>query len=104
MITQARVKVDWDWITQVRREKAIQANKREKTSYKAYEYQKGKQVLVKLEDSNREGKMNNPYGGPYKVIKTFKNGTIKINRGLYTENVHIHRVKPYKVLESTDDK
>ena len=48
MITQARVKVDWDCITQVRREKAIQANTREKTSYKAYEYQEGKQILVKL--------------------------------------------------------
>ena len=48
--------------------------------------------------------MNNPYEGPYKVIKTYKNDTIKINRGTYIENIHKCRVKPYQVLESIDDK
>ena len=47
--------------------------------------------------------MNNPYEGPYKVVKGYRNGTIRIDRGAYTETIHIRRVKPYKVNGSTND-
>ena len=103
MITQARVSVDWDRVIRTRREKAVLANERENSSRTAYAYQEGEQVLVKLEGSDRGSKLNNPYEGPYEVVKSYGNGTIKIDRGAYTENLHIRRVKPYKIIKDTND-
>ena len=65
-------------------------------------------MLVKLEGSDRGSKLNNLYEGPYEVVKSYGNGTIKIDRGAYTETLHKHRVKPYKIIkgpnDTTDDK
>ena len=31
----------------------------------------------------------------FRLLKIYNNGTVKIKRGVYEENIHIRRLKPY---------
>eukprot|EP00957_Ditylum_brightwellii_P000448 34710-Ditylum_brightwellii.AAC.1 len=79
------------------RQNMIKNNERENEKRLEYEYRVGEYVLIVKSASERrlQRKMNMPTEGPYKILKVFKNGTIKIQRG-YTEKINTRRVKPYK--------
>ena len=40
-------------------------------------------------------KLARPTQGPYRVTRTFTNGTIEIQRRNYRERINIRRVRPY---------
>ena len=50
--------------------------------------------MIKLDKTEQKRKLNAPYTGPYRLLKVYNNGTVKINCGLYEKNFHIHRLKP----------
>ena len=58
LITQARIKVDWDRVTRFRREMPTLTNKNANASHRAHGYQEGEQVLVKLEGSDHGSILN----------------------------------------------
>ena len=44
--------------------------------------------MIKLDRTEQKRKLNAPYTGPYRLIKNYNNGTVKIKRGVYEENIH----------------
>ncbi|POM69306.1 Pol protein [Phytophthora palmivora] len=57
--------------------------------------QPGDRILLKR-DGNINSKLTTLYDGPYTVLTVRDNGTLVIDKGRYTETVHIRRVVPYK--------
>ena len=52
--------------------------------------------MIKLDRTDLKRKLNDPYTGPYRLLNIYTNGTVKIKRGVYEENIHIRRLKPYQ--------
>ena len=44
--------------------------------------------MIKLDRTEQKRKLNAPYTGPYRLIKNYNNGTVKIKREVYEENIH----------------
>ena len=62
---------------------ADQNNERENRKRICHEYQFGDKVL--LEHDTLQQKMLPRHEGPYSVIRIYQNGTIKIQKGIYTQ-------------------
>ena len=60
--------------------------------------------MIKLDRTEQKRKLNAPYTGPYRLLKNYNNGTVKIKRGVYEENIHIRRLKPYKKKQTKKQK
>ena len=93
---QAKVLVDWE---NVMRNKEAVANKgliRENKKRIDHVYRVGDYVMIKLDRTKQKRKLNAPYTGPYRLLKAYNNGTVRINCGLYEEDIHIRRLKPYE--------
>ena len=52
--------------------------------------------MIKLDRTEQKRKLNAPYTGPYRLLKIYNNGTVKIKRGVYEEKIHIRRINPYQ--------
>eukprot|EP00644_Phytophthora_capsici_P009905 jgi/Phyca11/18673/fgenesh1_pg.PHYCAscaffold_39_\ len=92
-----------DWAEQHKRKVAQVArhNLRENGKRKDWTYTPGDQVLLK-NDAGVQAKMAPLYSGPYKVIAVRENGTLVLDKGRYTETVHIRRVVPVKNKRGED--
>ena len=42
-----------------------------------------------------ENKVEIPYAGPYEVLDTFDNGTVRIQKGIVTDTVNLRRLTPF---------
>ena len=100
MIMQTAVTVNWELIKQRRRELAVVANNRENKSRIEHSYSVDDQVLIILDKKEQGPKLSSPTEGPYKILKLYTNGTVKIQRGSYQEILSVRRLKPYKVLKN----
>ncbi len=58
-----------------------------------YNFTQGEEVLLR---KGTENKYERPYEGPYKVVKTYTNGTVKLLMGAVTDRVNIRRITPFK--------
>ncbi|EGZ21939.1 hypothetical protein PHYSODRAFT_313908 [Phytophthora sojae] len=76
-------------------------NLRENAGRRAWAYQPGDRILLKR-DGNINSKLTTLYDGPYTVLAVRDNGTLVIDKGRYTETVHIPRVVPYKDQRGED--
>ena len=59
-------------------------------------YNIGDKVVLITKKRGVTAKLSQPDEGPYEILDVHKNGTVKIRRGLYDENINIHRLKPYQ--------
>ena len=84
---------DWRAIKQRRQEVINQNNRRENSKRIRHKYRVGDKVLFRNKKAN---KYEQPYLGPYKIIKVFQNGTITLQKGAVSERVNIRWVKPYR--------
>ena len=62
-----------------------------------HKYKEGGLVLIVilLYERGTKPKISKFAEGPYKVLKVFSNGTLRILRGSYEENISIRRLRPY---------
>ena len=96
MIMQTSVTVNWEIIKKRRRGLAIIANNRENKNRLEHSYQVNDRVLIILDKNEQGPKLSSPTEGPYKILDTYSNGTVKIQRGTYQEIISVRRLKPYK--------
>jgi len=47
-----------------------------------YDYRVGDYVMIKLDRTEQKRKLNAPYTGPFRLLKIYNNGTVKIKRGV----------------------
>ena len=96
MIMQAKLLVDWE---KNMRNKETVTNRglvRENKKGIDYDYHVGDYVMIKWDRMEQKWKLNAPYTGPYRLLNIYNNGTVKNKRGVYEENIHIRRLKPYQ--------
>ena len=98
MIMQMHINIDWEKLKRKRIIATKKNNLRENKNRIDHEYQIGEQILIvrKRSDRNTQQKLNLPTEGPYCITKTFKNGTVEIDRKGYLERINIRRIKPYR--------
>ena len=61
-----------------------------------HDYCVGDYVMIKLDRTEQKRKLNAPYSEPYRLLNIYNNGKVKIKRGVYEDNIHIRRLKPYQ--------
>ena len=96
MIMKTAITVNWEIVKQRKRELAVIANDRENKNRIKHAYVVGDLVLIILDKMERGPKLASPTEGPHKILKTYKNGTVKIQRGNYEEILSVQRSKPFK--------
>ena len=84
---------DWEFIHQRKQRIIHQNNIRENSKRKPHKYNIGDQVLQKAAENTKYG--GPAYIGPYTITLVNDNGTVCLNKGVYTETVNIRNVKPY---------
>jgi hypothetical protein len=95
MIHNIVFRENWDRI-QKRKQDIINKSNQKENSNKSqipYEYKVGDQVLLETPGILR--KLSAPRTGPYPVTNVYKNGTIRIQKGIVSERVNIRRITPF---------
>jgi hypothetical protein len=79
-----------------RKQNAINKNNEKENKNRIdHTYEVGDQVLIKNAQNTKFG--NDPYLGPYQVIRVNDNGTLRITRGATADVINIRNVHPYQV-------
>ena len=102
MAMQAKILVDWE--RDMRNKEAV-ANKgliRENKKKIDHNFQVGDYVMIKLDKTEQKQKLNVPYTGLYHLLIVYNNDTVKMNRRVYEENIHIRRFKLYQKDKEND--
>ena len=87
---------NWPNIQARKQAKMLRDNARENKKRQEYDYQVGDWVLIRRGgDGDLIPKLARPTQGPYKIIKCFTNGTVRIRRGGYRQRINIRRLIPY---------
>jgi hypothetical protein len=95
IILAIQFKADWACILQHKQEQINKDNVRENSQQIPHRYHIGDKVLLKT--SRLIPKLSQPRDSPYKIVKTYTNGTARIRRGSITQrvNVNIRRLTQY---------
>ena len=95
MIFDFSVRANWEAIEKRRLKIAERNNARENSRRRPHTYHIGSKILL-VNDGDKKRKIGDPtFLGPYEITRINKNGTVKINRGRYSETINIRRVKPF---------
>ena len=94
MIHNIAFKANWNRIQKRKQDIIRKSNKKVNKSQTSYEYKVGDQVLLETPGILR--KLSTTCSGPYPVTKAYKNGTIRIQKGIVSERVNIRRISPFK--------
>ena len=95
MVVPLTVRIDWAKIVRQRQSARIRSNGQENQNRLEHKYKVGDKVLLIVKPADRKYKLSPPTEGPFRVLKVFDNGTIRIRRGNYNETISIRRVKPF---------
>ena len=97
MIYRQQIKIDWEFLKRKRVKQHIANNLKENRNRREHKYKEGDLVLIVMlpYERGKKPKISKFAEGPYKVLKVFSNGTLRILRGSYEENISIRRVRPY---------
>jgi hypothetical protein len=94
-ILNVQFAADWKLIKDRKQKLIKQNNVRENSKRVDYKYNVDDKVLLKNDGAS--GKyQGNAYLGPYTIRQVNTNGTVRIDRGAYTETVNIRRIKPFR--------
>lgn len=52
--------------------------------------------IIKLDRIDQKKKLNTFFARLYLILKIYTNGILKINHGVFEENIHRHHVELYK--------
>ena len=95
MIMHTKVKACWDSIHAARKKSAVDSTAKENKKRIDHQYSINDLVLILPSPGETRAKLRRPTAGPFKIIEVYTNGTVKIQRGRYTETINIRRLKPY---------
>ena len=93
MVLPIQFKADWAAILQRKKEQTAKDNARENKNRTPHVYHTGDLVIL-----TRPGilpKLSTPREGPYKILRVYTNGTVRIQRGIVSQRVNIRRITPY---------
>ena len=97
MIVHQKELIDWNKIYDRRRHQQVKDNIRENSGRSSHTYSAGERVMIVKRTDERPGKLLNcEHEGPYVIKKVYTNGTVKVQRTGFVENLNIRRLKPYK--------
>jgi hypothetical protein len=95
MIHNIAFRANWDLIQKQKQDIINKPNQKENKNYSRipYEYKVGDQVFLETPGILR--KLSTPRTGRYPVTNVYKNGTIRIQKGIVSERVNIRRITPF---------
>jgi sporulation protein YlmC with PRC-barrel domain len=93
MIHNIAFRANWERIQKIKQYIINKYNQKENKSRIPYEYMVGDQVL--LETPRILRKLSTFRTGPYPVTNVYKNGTIRIQKGIVSGRVNIRRITPF---------
>ena len=72
-------------------------NKKENKTRREHKYEVNDLVLIvqKPYERAKQPKISASTEGPYKILKVYTNGNVRIRRGRYDEDISIRRLRPY---------
>ena len=83
---------NWEHIKQRKQTLINKNNARENSKRIPHEYKQGDKVLLAR---GTEFKYEAPYAGPYEVLASYDNGTVRIQKGAVADTVNLRRLHPY---------
>ena len=92
-ILNTKFEADWNFIRSRKQKIIKQNNLRENAKRLPHQYSEGDQILMKRESKSKYGHAS--YDGPFTVVKVYKNGTVRIQKGAVTDTFNIRLIKPY---------
>ena len=95
IILNQEVQVNWETIKKYRESKAQVDNIRENAKLKEYVYEEGMKCWIVKNKFERKSKLDKPAEGPFKILKVYQNGNVRLNRNVYEETINIRRLKPF---------
>ena len=96
MVLNKEIDVNWTAIKEQREKQAAADNQRENAARKEHQYSVGSKCWIVKNKYERSRKLDKIAEGPFEILKVYKNGTVKIDRGGYEEVIHMRRLKPYQ--------
>ena len=89
------IKYKADWVAiKARKEKLIAKNNAaENKKKKQHEYHEGDKILIRNEMKSKYA--NDPYSGPYEIVRVNRNGTLRYRKGAVTDVINIRNCTPY---------
>jgi Integrase zinc binding domain len=92
-ILNVKFEANWAFIKEHKQKIIAQNNKRENSSRIEYKYKVNDKVLYK---NRTEGKYSeDPWKGPYNIVKVNDNGTVRLQMGKFTDTINIRNIKPF---------
>jgi hypothetical protein len=67
-------------------------NKRENESRRVHNYSIGDRILV---EARKHSRHELDHDGPYAITQMNDNGTVRFQKGIVNDAVHIRRIKPF---------
>ena len=84
---------DWKYI-QTKKQKLIDMNnKRENRTRIPHEYKVGDMILVSRNKRSKHGEREK--NGPYPIVQVNNNGTVRYDKGTYSDLINIRQCEPY---------
>jgi hypothetical protein len=89
-----KFEANWAYIRS-RKQQLIDANNRKENAKRiSHRYRVGDKVLYKVDSMSKYSE--NPYDGPYTIMRVNTNGTVRLRMGAVIDTVNIRLLKPYK--------
>ncbi len=93
-ILNIQCQTDWNAIKELK-QASIRRNNRNKNAKRiAHEYKEGDSVLYKTDAKSKFGE--NPWKGPYQIVRVNDNGTVRLRMGAVIDTINIRLIKPYR--------
>ena len=92
MILNIQHVANWELIRERKQKLINNNNARENAKRISHTYHEGDLVLL---TRGNENKYENPYKGPYKILKINNNGTVRMKVGPVTDTYNVRRLQPY---------
>ena len=84
---------DWHLIKEHKQKEINKNNKQENQKRTPYEYKIGNEISIKRGMKRKYGQ--DPYEGPYSILKVNTNGTIQHRKGVKTDIINIQKIHLY---------
>ena len=94
-ILPIRYQPDWELIQNNKRKRIELNNMRENKSRIPHEYKVGDMILVSRNKRSKHGEREK--NGPYPIVQVNNNGTVRYDKGSYSDIINIRQCEPYQV-------
>ena len=93
MILPIQHQADWKYIKEKKQKLIDYNNKRENRKRKTFEFKVNDEVLISRAKKFKHG--DRECDGPYTILEVGNNGTLRIDKGNYSDTVNIRNCYPY---------